>query len=321
MPARAIYGAGRIIWQGFGPDLETQEVDMAGRPFWSGQLKISLVSFGIELYPATKPHGGIAFHQIDRKTGQRVRHLNVINDEQPVDNSEIVKGYEYSKGEYIVVEPEEIARLRIETRKTVEVGQFVDVTELSPSLFENPYFVLPASKESTDAFAVLRRAMEQTGKAALGEIAFGGREHLIAITAPKDEGFRGMTAYTLRYGEELRNSDDFEIPSPRGNVDKKQFSMAVELIRAYSSPLKLDAFEDDYEAALRQLIEAKQKHLPLPLSEDAPRRTKVTNLMDALRRSVNQAKRAPARQKASATGSTKKGPVLVKGKPRRRKAA
>src|SRR5580658_3580051 len=103
---------------------------MAGRPFWSGQLKISLVSFGIELYPATKPHGGIAFHQIDRASGQRVRHLNVIDGDRPIENSEIVKGYEYSKGEYVAVEPEEIGKLRIEATKVVEVGQFVDATEL-----------------------------------------------------------------------------------------------------------------------------------------------------------------------------------------------
>jgi len=294
---------------------------MAGRPFWSGQLKISLVSFGIELYPATKPHGGIAFHQIDRASGQRVRHLNVIDGDRPIENAEIVKGYEYSKGEYVAIEPEEIGKLRIEARKVVEVGQFVDATELVPLLIENPYFVLPASKEPGDAFAVLRKAMEQTNKAALGEIAFGGREHLIAITAPRDKSFHGMMAYTLRYGEELRDSEDFEVPDQRGATDKKQFAMAVELIRAYSSPLDLAAFKDDYEAALRQLIEAKQKNMPLPLSEDAPKRAKVTNLMDALKRSVTQAKRTPVRQKAGATSAAKKGPMLVKSKTRRHKAA
>ncbi|MGA9060316.1 MAG: Ku protein [Terracidiphilus sp.] len=150
---------------------------MAGRPNWSGQLKISLVSFGIQLFPAANPQAGISFHEIDRATGQRIRHLNVIGDGEPVENSQIVKGYEYSKGKYLAVDPEEVAKLRIETKNVIDVKQFIALDELAPALFETPYFVVPEPKESPEAFAVVRKAMEQTGKAALGEIAFGGRGH------------------------------------------------------------------------------------------------------------------------------------------------
>jgi DNA end-binding protein Ku len=293
---------------------------MATRPYWSGQLKISLVSFGIELFPATQPQGGIRFHQIDRKTGQRVRHLNVIYDDQPIENSEIVKGYEYSKGQYIIIEPAEIAKLRIPTKNVLEVSQFVDLADLAPSLFEAPYFVVPRPKDSPDAFAVVRKAMEQTRKAAIGEIAFAGREHLVAIAVPPEKSFHGMMAYTLRYGEELRNSADYDSGPAKPEVDKKQLAMATELIRAYSSPLKLDAFKDDYEEALRQLIEAKLKNMPLPLDEEKPKRAKVTDLMDALRRSVTEAKRPPASDKPTGTAS-KKGPILVKSGSRKRKVA
>jgi DNA end-binding protein Ku len=295
---------------------------MAGRPFWQGQLKISLVSFGIELFPATKSQAAIRFHQIDRATGQRVRHLNVIDDNQPVDNSEIVKGYEYSKGQYIAIEPAEIEKMRIPTKNAIEVHQFVDLRELSPSFFESPYFVVPQPKESPDAFAVVRKALEQTQKAAIGEIAFAGREHLVAIMAPPDKSFRGLMAYTLRYGEELRDSAEYDSAPAKQDVDKKQLSMATELIRAYSSPLDLDAYKDDYEAALHRLIEAKQKNMPLPLEEEKPKQAKVTDLMDALRRSVTQAKRPPVREKATATRpAAKKGPMLVKPNTRKHKAA
>jgi DNA end-binding protein Ku len=294
---------------------------MAPRPYWQGQLKISLVSFGVELFPATQPQAGIRFHQIDRATGQRVRHLNVIDDNQPVDNSEIVKGYEYSKGQYIVVEPAEVAKLRIPTMNVLEISQFVDLSDLAPSLFEAPYFVVPQPKESPDAFAVVRKAMEQTQKAAIGEIAFAGREHLIAIMLPQDKSFRGLMAYTLRYGEELRDSADYDSLAAKHDVDKKQLAMATELIRAYSSPLNLDAYKDDYEAALHQLIEAKQKNMPLPLEEERPKQAKVTNLMDALRRSVTQAKRPPVREKAATKPAGKKGPMLVKPNTRKHRVA
>jgi DNA end-binding protein Ku len=301
---------------------EALEAKMAGRPYWQGQLKISLVSFGIELFPAAKSLAGIRFHQIDRATGQRVRHLNVIDDNQPVDNSEIVKGYEYSKGQYIVIEPAEIAKLRIPTKSVIEVHQFVDLGELSPSFFEEPYFVAPHAKESPDAFAVVRKALEQTHKAAMGEIAFAGREHLVAIMASPDKSFRGLMAYTLRYGEELRDSADYDSAFPKQDVDKKQLAMATELIRAYSSPLDMNAYKDDYEEALHRLIEAKQKNMPLPIEEEKPKRGKVTDLMEALRRSVTQAKRPPVREKEAATKhAEKKGPMLVKPGTRKHKAA
>jgi len=294
---------------------------MAPRPYWQGQLKISLVSFGIQLFPATKSQAGVRFHQIDRATGQRVRHLNVIDENQPVDNSEIVKGYEYSKGQYVIIEPDEIAELRIQTRNVLEISQFVDFVDLAPSLFEAPYFVVAQPKESPDAFAVVRKAMEQTRKAAIGEIAFAGREHLIAVMAPQDKSFRGLMAYTLRYREELRDSTDYDSVPAKHEVDKRQLAMATELIRAYSSPLNLDAYKDDYEAALHQLIEAKQKNMPLPLDEEKPKQAKVTNLMDALRRSVTDAKRPPVREKAAAKPAAKKGPMLVKPNTRKHKVA
>ena len=261
---------------------------MAARPYWSGQLKISLVSFGIQLFPATASNSGVRFHEIDRTSGKRIHHLNVVNEDEPIDDSEIVKGYEYSKGDYLIVEPKEIANLRIETKRAIEVSQFIDMADLHPILFEKPYFVVPQPKESPDAFAVVRKAMEETGKAAIGEIAFGGREHLIAIAVPPDKRLRGLMGYTLRYAEELRKPQEYFTDIPEPKIDKKQLAMATELISSYSAPFKLEAFKDDYEEALRTLIEAKRKNKPLPLEEEKRERPKVVNLMDALRRSVTR---------------------------------
>ncbi len=299
---------------------------MAGRPYWSGQFRISLVSFGIQLFPATDSRSGVTFHQIDRETGQRIRHQNVVEgDDQPVQNSEIVKGYEYTKGNYLIVEPDEIANLRIETKNVIDVRQFVDLDELDPALFEKPYFVVPEPKESPEAFAVMHKAMQEAGKAAIGEIAFGGREHLLAIAVPPHHSEPGMMAYTLRYSEELRDSKEYfsSIPALKTqSIDKKQLALATQLIDAYSHPLKLEEYKDDYEEALRELIEAKQKNAPLPLEEKKAGPAKVINLMDALRRSVSGAKKPPASERrGSSRAVPKKGPVLVGAGRRKHRAA
>jgi len=248
----------------------------------------------------------------------------VNENNQWVENSEIVKGYEYTKGQYLIVEPDEIARLRIETKNVIDVQQFVDLGELPLALFEKPYFVVPEPKESPDAFAVVRKAMEDIEKAAIGEIAFGGREHLVAIAVPGDRTKPGLMAYLLRYGEELRDSSEYfsQIPFVQKNhIDKKQLSMATQLIEAYSHPFDLDAFKDDYEAALRELIEAKQKKAPLPLEENRGKSAKVINLMDALRQSVSKAKRPAASERRTSRADARKGPILVEARKRKHRAA
>jgi DNA end-binding protein Ku len=293
---------------------------MVGRPYWSGQLRISLVSFGIQLYPATNSSSGISFNQIDRVSGQRVRHLNVIDGDQPVDNSEIVKGFEYSKGKYLIIEPEEVKKLRLETENSIDVAQFVDSKELPPYLFEKPYFVVPDPKGSAEAFAVVRAAMAQAGKVAIGEIAFAGREHLIAISVPPDNNVRGLMAYTLRYSNELRDRAEYFSGIEDQAIDKKQLALALELIRAHSAPFRLEDFKDDYEIALRALVDAKLAETPLPLSEATPSRPSVAGLMDALKQSLNQSKDKDERRK-SQSQPPKKGPALVKPGKRTHKVA
>ena len=287
------------------------------RPYWSGQLQISLVSFGIKLFPATEAKSEIRFHQLSRKSGERIKHQKVSGDEEPVDNSDIVKGYEYRKGEYVMVEPDEIEHLRIPSRHTLVVTQFVDADELDPDFFEKPYFVVPENDVQAEAFAVVRKALQTTKKVGLGKIAFGGREHLVAISASADDKLPGMMAYTMRYAEELRDPAKYFGEIKKVAVDEDQLSLAKELIKRKASKFAPEKFKDEYEAALRELVEAKVKHAPIPRDEPAPKSAKVINLMDALRKSVRgdegmASKKAPA--KHVATGS-KKGITLVKPAP------
>ena len=272
------------------------------RPFWSGQIRISLVSFGVKLFPATEAKSEIHFHQIDRKTGERVRHQKVSEgDDAPVGKEDIVKGYEYSKGHYVQIEPGEIEHLRIPSRHTLDMQQFVNIDDLDPAYFEKPYFVLPENDAQAEAFAVVREALRESKKAGLGKIAMAGREHVMAIAAPSDPKLAGMMAYTLRYAEELRNPAEYfaEVKQPR--LDDEQLSLAKELIQRKAGKFDPRKFTDTYEAALRELVEAKLKHLPLPLEKKPAPRGKVINLMDALRRSVqgqdaetHQEKKRPA---------------------------
>jgi DNA end-binding protein Ku len=291
------------------------------RPFWSGRLQISLVSFGIKIFPATEAKSEIRFHQVHRKSGERVHHQNVTgNDGAVVENDDIVKGYEYSKGKYVTLEAEELEKVRIPSRQTIEIVQFVNLRELDPAMLERPYFILPEDDSQAEAFAVVRKALQQSGKAGLGKIAFGGREHLIAVAVPKDESLAGMMGYTMRYADELRDARQYFTEIKKTSVDAEQLSLAKELIERKTAKFDAAKYKDEYEVALRALVDAKLKHKPLP-KEARPAPAKVANLMDALRRSVTE-KKPPAKGRKSPGKS--QGIALVKPAkraPRSRKSA
>lgn len=300
------------------------------RPSWSGQIQISLVSFGVSLFPATEAASQIAFHQIDRRTGERVRHQNIAQDRESVDRADIVKGYEVRKGEYVTIEPEEIAHLRIPSKKSIELVQFVDIREIDPAFFEKPYFVVPQNDQQDQAFAVIQKALRETGKAGLGEAAFAGREHLIALMPPSDPKSSGLMAYTMRYQAELRDASEYFSGIQPHSIDKEQLSLAKELIQRSTAKFVPSKFEDDYEVALRELIDAKIEHRPIPQEENAPKRAQVINLMDALRKSVGQRESSSRTSKSSASKKSapeKKAPAraaglkLVKPHARRKKTA
>lgn len=298
------------------------------RPFWSGQIQISLVTFGVKLFPAVEAKSEIRFHQISRKTGERIHHQKVSGDggaDGVIEKDDIVKGYEYRKGEYVTIEPAEIENLRIPSRQTIAVSQFAGLDELDPELFEKPYFVVPDGDNQAEAFAVIRRALQVTRKVALGKIAFGGREHVVAISAPpesKDDGAagRGMMAYTLRYAEELRDPADYFSEIRKTTVEADQLALAKELIQRKAAKFAPEKFHDEYEAALKKMVEDKVNHVPVSSDEAAPRSAKVVNLMDALRKSIqsgssSEPASAPRLQKKGVARATESTQQLTLVKP------
>jgi DNA end-binding protein Ku len=290
------------------------------RPYWSGQISISLVSFAVEIYPASTSARPFQFHQIDRATGQRIHYQNVAadgdehgaEDRHTVEKADIVKGFEYEKGKYAIIEPEDLKKLRIPGKNTLEINQFVPADELSPSLYVKPYFVVPKKGPQATAFAVVRQAMIDSDVVALGEIAFAGREHVVAFAPPTDEKQLGMMLYTLRFAEELRDPAEYFDKIAAAKQDAAQLDLAKQLIKAYTRPLELDKFTDNYETAVRELVEAKIANKPLPKETPAAGRGKVVDLMSALRQSL-ASKDTPKGSKDE-TAPAKRKLKLVSGK-------
>jgi DNA end-binding protein Ku len=307
---------------------------MAIRPYWTGQIQISLVQFGVKLFVATEAKSEIRFHQISRNTGERVRHQKVLasaaeqNPEKVapaavVEKDQIVKGYEYRKGEYITIEPKELEQLRVPSKHTMEITQFVDASEVDPEFYEKPYFVIPENEAQSQAFAVVRQALKETSKVALTKIAFAGREHVVALSPTQDDSLGGMMAYTMRYAQELRDPKEYFRDIKKPAVDEDSLSLAKELIKRKTAKFDPTKFIDGYEVALKELVEAKIEHAPIPKDEEpAPVRGKVINLMDALRKSIGSdgssetpaesPRKKPAAKASEAKPAAKPGIALVK---------
>ena len=267
---------------------------MAARPTWSGFLQISLVSIGVKIYPASTTGRQVQFHEIDRRTHRRVHHRNV-DTRGEVDRADIVKGYEYARGKFIEIDPVELRALRMTTATAVQIQQFVKADELPRELFERPYFVAPKDKAQAKALAIMSRALAETETFGIGKVAFSGREHLVAIGAPESPKQKGLMLYILRFEEELRESKSALSGIPEQSISSQELSLAKQLINGSTSKFDLSAYHDEYEAAVRKLVDAKRKGKPLAEPQAEPPRPKVVNIMDALRRSLQTAK-APARR-------------------------
>ena len=303
------------------------------RPYWSGQISISLVSFGVKLFVATEAKNEIHFHQISRKTGERVKYQKVTASDQQaqqqaadsggdapvaaapiVEKDEILKGYEYTKGQYVTIEPQELAQLRVPSKHTMEVSQFVDESDIDPEYFEKPYFVVPENDSQAQAFAVVRQALKDTKKVALSKIAFGGREHVVAITPMRDDSLGGMMAYTMRYRQELRDPLEYFRDIKRPEVDEDSLGLAKELIKRKAAKFDPEKFVDGYEVALKELVQAKVDHAPVPHDEvPVAKKSNVVSLMDALRKSIGNPE--PEEEEAEEeVPAAKKKPAAAAGK-------
>ena len=281
---------------------------MAARAYWQGQIRLALVSIPVEIYSATSSSAQIAFHQIHEPSGKRIKYEKVVPGIGPVDTDDIVKGYEVSKGNYVLLEQDEIDAVKLESKRTLELIQFVEADEIDVLYFEKPYYVVPADELAEEAFVVLREALRHTRKVGLGQLAMRGREYVVSL---KPCG-RGMVLETLRYADEVRKAQSYFRDIPDTRPDPDLLDLAETLIEKKTARFDPSEFHDRYVDALKGLIEKKRKSKGEKVLEDvedsAPvRKGNVIDLMAALKKSVDSggdapkpaAKKAPARKVAA----------------------
>jgi DNA end-binding protein Ku len=272
---------------------------MAARAYWQGQIRLALVSIPVEIYPATKSGAKIAFRQIHEPSGKPVSYEKVVQGIGAVDRDEILKGYEISKGNYVLLDDEEIEHAKVESRKTLELVQFVESDEIDPLYFEKPYYVVPADDLAEEAYVVLREALKQARKVALGQLSVRGVERLVAI---KPCG-KGLLLETLRYADEVRAGQGYFKAIGGGKPDPDLLDLATTLIDKKTAPFDASEFHDRYAEALQRLVAKKAKAKGKKLIEDVEepstsRGGNVIDLMAALKKSVG-AEKAPAKKPAA----------------------
>jgi len=288
---------------------------MAARAYWQGQIRLALVSIPVEIYAATKSGAQIAFHQIHQPTGKRVRYEKTVPGIGPVKPEDIVKGFEVGKGDYVLLQPEEIEAVKLESKKTLELTQFVDADEIDVLYYERPYYVVPADDLAEEAFVVLREALRRAKKVGLGQLAMRGREYIVSL---KPCG-RGMVLETLRYADEVNRAQSYFREIEDVKPDPELLDLAEALIEKKTAPFKPDTFHDRYVDALERLIEKKKKAKGRRILEDeeeapAKRGGNVIDLMAALKKSVDTggksapAKR-PAKKPAASRSASSKAPA------------
>jgi DNA end-binding protein Ku len=254
---------------------------MAYRPTWQGHLKLSLVTCPVALYTATSSGGDVHFNLINPKTNNRIKMITTDPETGPIDRSELVKGYEISKGEYILLTTDEINAVKLESTKTIDIERFVATDDIDRLYWDSPYFLAPDGKLAQEAFGVIRTALETSGQIALGRVVIGARERILALE-PRG---KGILAYTLRTDAEVRKPDEIFDGISDKEADPAMISIAEKIIEQKAGPFDPSQFVDRYEAALKALIEDKKKgHKPAKVAE--PEDTNVVDLMAALRASL-----------------------------------
>lgn len=292
---------------------------MAARPIWRGQIRLALVSIPVEIYSATRSGAQIQFHQVHEPTGKRIKYEKVVPGIGPVDTDEIVKGYEVSKGHYVLLDPEEIESVKLESRRTLDLVEFVDDDGIDPMYFDKPYYVVPADDLAEEAYVVLRDALKAARKVGVGQLAMRGQEYVVAL---KPCG-RGMLLETLRYADEVNKSSGFFRDIGDHKPDPDLLDMASMLIERKAGEFDPNEFHNRYVDALHRLIEEKQRAQGEKIIEDPeanaapPKGSNVIDLMAALKKSLGdeksaakslegKAKKAPGKKAASKKEAPKK---------------
>ena len=291
---------------------------MAARAYWQGQIRLALVSIPVEIYSATRSGANISFRQIHEPSGKPISYEKVVTGIGPIDTDEIMKGYQVEKGEYVLLDQDEIDAVKLESKKTLELTQFVDADEIDVLYYEKPYFVVPADDLAEEAFIVLREALKRTKKVGLGQLAMRGREYVVSL---KPCG-RGMVLETLRYADEVNKAQGYFRDIPDSKPDEDLLELAEALITKKTATFDPKGFHDRYVDALRDLVERKRKSKSTAKiiedkDEGGRKASNVVDLMAALKKSM-EGKEGTTAKPAAAKKATpaKKAPAKAPAKKR-----
>ena len=268
---------------------------LAKRPVWQGQLRLSLVSCPVAIFNATSRQHDVSFHLLNPKTHNRIRMIPTDPDEGPVERADLVKGYEIEKNRYVTVTNEELDEVKLETTHSLDIDRFVDANSIDRLYWNDPFYIVPNDKSGAEAFAVIRDAMSDTDRIALGRVVMHTRERLMAIE-PRG---KGMIGYTLRMANEVVDAKEAFGDIPALKPDRKMLEIAEKIIQQLEGPFEPEGFKDRYEEALRDLIRRKEKG-EKPVTAPPPEATNVIDLMDALKKSLAKKKGASSARKRKA---------------------
>jgi DNA end-binding protein Ku len=267
---------------------------MAPPSLWSGNLRLSLVLIPVRLVPAVSTGEAISFRQIHEPSGTPIRYLKGVHDGDTfteVPDEEIVKGYEYAKGHHVLIDPKEIDELKLEAKHTIDMVRFVDEGDIDTRFWEKPYYLVPDGDEAHEGYAIMQRALAETGKVAIGQLIMGGRAHLVGIKALKG----GLMLSILRYADELRDPKPY-FESINTEPKREAVGLAKELIESESGRFEPEKIPDKYAETLRELLRAKvEQRAPQIEVATESKAPEVINIMAALKESMQATGRAKVR--------------------------
>ena len=289
---------------------------MAARPTWKGYIKVSLVTIPVRVYPATESSATISFNQLHAECQTKIQQKKWCSTcEREITSAEVVKGYEFEKGRWVVMDEEDIAKVKTESSKVINLLQFTDADAIDPMYVDKAYYLAPEGPMAADAYAVMREGMQ--GKAGIGKVAIHGREYLVAVKPHK----QGLVMYTLHHAAEIRTIDQIEeLREVRGQVNPAEMKLARQVIESIEGDLNLSDYKDEYQEGLRAIIEAKVagEEFVAP-EESAP--PKVVDLMEALRKSLDQVSRGKKKTAKADQAETVKKVTNIKSAAKKRKAS
>jgi DNA end-binding protein Ku len=273
-----------------------------GRAYWKGHLRLSLVSIPVEIFNAVETADSISFNQIHKPTGKRVKYTKTVPGVGEVRNEDIVKGYQIERDSYVLLEPHEIDAIRLESKSTIDLSCFVAIADVDPRHFERPYYLLPSDDNAAEGYLVIREALAQAGKAGIGQVVIGGREHLVAV-APLG---KGLVLEIIRYGSELKPAEKFFGEIPDLAIEPELVEIAGQIIERKSASFEAVRFHDRYATALKELVAEKAKGATISAAPEARESAQVVDLMAALKRSLEKTPGKAEAKRGKSTGGSKR---------------